>query len=256
MVNKKEIIDVTNGFSAKKIPQHGIKFGDFSSRNFNLFLQERVAPTPQEKPVSVSVPYRQGSIDMSGILGRRIYENRTISYIFYRFGVKQHESNILQTTIENLVMRETKAELHDSFEPNFYYTGKCREVLVREQYTHKRVEIEMIFDLHPLKRRKVTESKVGFDDFNFDLDVFHERMSLGEAELLTIEADTQDEAMNIFNSGKQVAPLVINDISGGRITVNNGNTLLLLPGNNVVTLHLDSGSTSARAVLDWQKELI
>lgn len=255
MTTKNLTIDVTDGFSARKVPRHGIEFGGFNSLNFNLFLQERVAPTPQEKSVSVSVPYRQGSIDMSGILGRRIYENRTITYIFYRFGVEQCDTNVLQTTIENLVMREMSAKLYDTFDPKFYYTGKCREVFVREQYTHKRIEIEMIFDLHPLKRRREKESRASFDDFNFDLDVFHNRMDAGDAEHVVILARANESTThNIFNSGKHVVPLTAVVNFGGTLTVNGGDALQLLPGDNIVVLKSNGATTTA--TLDWQKELI
>ena len=179
--------DLMNGMTIDKRPQHGIEFGLFESKRFRLHLHDRMAITPTEKEVTASIPYMQGVVDMSKLLGNRIYDNRTITYVFYRFGVDMHEPTArnvhpknsshtardFQTTIENLLMREFDQRLDDSYEPDFHYLGKCKEIIVEDEYAFNRLRVEITFDLYPFKVANHTEADDFFDPFNFDIDAFH-----------------------------------------------------------------------------------
>ena len=195
--------------------RHGIQFGDFDSRCFRLFLHERIAPTPKEKEVKVSIPYRQGLIDLSGIMGQRVYENREITYIFYRFGVAMDDAGVIQSAIENLLMREIETELYDSYEPAFYYRGKCREIFVDDDYPHNRLRIEMTFDLHPFKFRHELESELReaevFDQFIFDIDTFQH--SYTQDALVVDHSAGQSQQVVIHNNSKRNVRPIINSIA-------------------------------------------
>lgn len=112
-----ELIDLTNGLEVDHTPQHYIEFGAFNSQDFQLHLAERDAPTPEEKENVRSIPLRQGVVDMSNTKGCRVYENRTVTYTFYRIGITKDQANTIQTTVENLLMREFNQVLQDSYDP-------------------------------------------------------------------------------------------------------------------------------------------
>ena len=59
-----------------------IIFNEFDSSEFDLKLISRDAPSPEEKEVAESVPYKQGKDDFSMIYGQRPFENRLITYTF------------------------------------------------------------------------------------------------------------------------------------------------------------------------------
>ena len=190
--------DLIHGFARNHTPQHYIMFGHcestkstsfdvksvenskfypnilFDSRKFGLHLHERTANTPAEREVLTTIPYRQGVVDMSKLLGHRIYENREITYVFYRFGVNRGRARDFQTTIENLLMREFNTDLFDSYEPDFHYRGKCESVAVEDDYDRNRLRVEITFNLYPFKMDKFTEADDLFDPFNFDIDALQD----------------------------------------------------------------------------------
>ncbi|MCL2545591.1 MAG: hypothetical protein FWE06_00155 [Oscillospiraceae bacterium] len=235
--------NVTNRLSAEKEITHGIRFGKFNSKEHKLFLHERVAPTPQEKEIKVSVPYQQGCVDMSHLLGHRVYENRTITYTFYRFGVAKNESGNMQSAITNLVMLNFDEPLHDSYESGFFYRGKCREVLVVDEYAHRRLRVEMTFELHPFKLRN-------------------------DAEILrwSVLWDSPTN-VHIFNNGVLPIPLTLlstgyvniglNDNQLQEVPPNRPTLFKLRPGQNEIWMHANRFLfTGADITLTWREELL
>lgn len=265
-----EKTDLTDGLEAQWNIEHEITFGKFRSFRLGLHLHERLAVTPVEKEVKVDIPYRQGAIDMSRLTGGRIFYNRTITYVFYRFNVEQKNAKVLanhfQTTIENLLMREFDQELHDSYDPEFHYKGKCSEVVVLDEYSHKRLRVEITFDLYPFKISNRAESTDLFDPLNFELDVFQDE--------LRFAVGTSWQTIQVYNAGhKIVAPSIIAQNSAGatiattglEISMNgriyrptgepNFARIRLTPGVNVLQLRRTTGSVQWMR-LDWQKEWI
>ena len=59
-----------------------IQFMGFNSKNEKLYLMERNAPTPDEKEILKNLPFKQGVLDFSALLGSRVFENREIEYVF------------------------------------------------------------------------------------------------------------------------------------------------------------------------------
>jgi phage-related protein len=202
----------------------------------------------------------QGVVDLSHLLGHRVYENRDITYVFYRFGVPQNTARDVQSTIENLLMREFDQQLHDSFEPDFHYLGKCREVVVEDEFAFRRMRIQISFDLYPFKVDNFMESADLFDPFNFDLDAF-QRIEDGLSYRITGERNIQ-----LYNSGQKVLVPTVAATGGSAEMTNNsipyGITgsarqypgFRLLPGMNEVTLRATEGSPTVS--FDWRKERI
>ena len=284
--------DVISGLPVGSGIQHGIEFGEFNSHFCNLLLHERIAPTPAEKEVVASIPYMQGVVDMSAALGHRVYENREITYVFYRFAVPQEDAGVIQSTITNLVMRGFDQRLDDSFDPLHHYYGKCREVLVEDDYPHQRFRVTMTFDLYPFKIRNDPESTDDFDRFNFDLDVFHasRESDLLRVELAPVLAATPEEerkqTITLYNNGKRtVGPTITASVAGVEVTLSNKEPYVteadperviremvdnvevarwyvqdfpgfrLRPGANIVTVENKSGA-AAVITFDWRKELL
>jgi len=281
-------IDLTHGLDTSQVPQNYIRFGKFSesdrptdcthcsncescsdcgyyfnSRRFGLYLHERIAPTPPESEVTARIPFRQGVVDMSNLLGNRIYNNREITFVFYRFGVQKNISSTardFQTTIENLLMREFDQRLDDSFEPDFHYVGKCKEVLVTDEYHRNRLRVEITFDLYPFKIDNHMESADLFDAFNFDIDAF-QRIEHGLS--FNVSGTT---TIKLYNSGQKVLTPTVH-VSGGDVTLTCERTVCrleedssrqypgfrMLLGMNIVTL---SVSGAATVNFDWRKERI
>lgn len=259
------MIDLTHGLRMQNTTSNYITFGLFQSRRFNLFLHERVAQTPAEKEVTASIPYMQGVVDLSNLIGNRIYENRTITYTFYRFGVgvsriSPNTARDYQTTIENLVMGEFAQRLDDSYEPDFHYTGKCKEVIVTDEYSHRRLKVEITFDLYPFKIDNHMESADLFDAFNFDLDAFQDDISFNVSE----------EGRNIllYNAGQRTISPVVRADSSGITLLSDGIThkilegaftypnLRLKPGMNEAYISGSSEISGANIAFDFRKERI
>jgi len=253
------MIDLTHGLNIEKSPLHYISFGYFVSRRFSLNLYERTAITPNEKEVVTSIPYMQGVVDMSNLIGNRVYENREIRYTFYRFGVEKNTAQHFQTTIENLLMGQFDTRLDDTYEPDFHYIGKCKDVTVTDEYTRNRIKVEITFDLYPFKIDNRMESADLFDPFNFDLDAF-------QNDLRFIVTNEKRNILLYNTSQRTINPLVRADVAGavlesdgishnlleGTFTYPN---LRLKPGINEIVLSQDTDDTIT-VWFDWRKERI
>lgn len=160
------MIDLTNGLDLRKSPMHYARFGKFDSQELGLFLNSRFAPTPEEREVSTTIPYRQGKVDLSCLSGARIYENREITYVFYKFGVKKEMVSVYQTQIENLVMVGFEQELYESYDEYYHYFGKCKSVETEDEYSFNRLRITLTFDLYPFKICNFYEGQGIWDIYN------------------------------------------------------------------------------------------
>ena len=271
--------DLMNGMTIDKRPQHGIEFGLFESKRFRLHLHERIAVTPNEKEITASIPYMQGVVDVSKLLGNRIYDNREITYTFYRFKVDKHApyerslhpshsshtARDFQTTIENLLMREFDQTLNDSYEPDFHYIGKCKEVVVTDEYNFHRLKVEITFDLYPFKIDNHMESADLFDPFNFDIDAFQNGVSFN----VTGVANAR-QTVHLYNASQKIHNPTV-EVEGAEVRMlSNGLEHLLTLGNprqypnfrlqqgmNTIDLWRTIGGTERVTVrFDWRKERI
>ena len=255
------MMDLTNGLKTETNILHHVVFGDFDSRDFKLYLASRSAPTPKEQQVTVSVPYRQGVIDLSHLRGERVYDNREVSYTFYRFGVsKNAEAGMVQITLQNLLMGEVDQTLYDSYEPMYHFKGKCTEVSVEDDFEYGRLAIEITFELYPFKIANVPESWDLFDSFNFSLDVMQKS--------LWTQRVTAGTTLQVINSGKNSCDMLVTVSRDMEVWVSKDRSfgypdpLLKLKRGGVNRVRLFPGvnyiwwSETGNVALDLYKELV
>ena len=73
-----------------------IQFMGFNSKNETLHLIERNAPTPEEKEILKDIPFKQGVLDFSALLGSRVFKNREIEYVFMLFNTPYNQRKIVE----------------------------------------------------------------------------------------------------------------------------------------------------------------
>ena len=165
------MMDITNGVEFDRSIKEGFVFNGFDTREYDMHLIERSAPTPQEKEIIESVPFAHGVYDFSNILGERIFDNRPISYTFqiyeHDYDRRKHE----QTVLENKLLGTHITRLEDTYDSNYYYLGKCVSVNTTDDHVYNRLIVVAEFDCYPFKISKLPEGHDIWDEFNFELDV-------------------------------------------------------------------------------------
>ena len=135
-------IDVTHGLTMEeygsiKLEEH-LSFSGRTTKDFDMYLIERDAPTPEEFEQHISVPYRQGYIDFSHRNGERVYNGRTLTYVFQIFGATKNERKVKEFNITNWLMNSGETQLVDSHDFDYYYNAKCKSVNVKMTKKDKR----------------------------------------------------------------------------------------------------------------------
>jgi phage-related protein len=214
-----------------------IEFGTFDSKNRKMYLISRTAPTPAKNDISESVPFMNGVYDFSRILGEDSYQNRPLTYVFHVYEGDKSNRKHNQTVIENELMRLGITEIHDTYDPNYYYLGKCVSVSTDDDHRYGRLIITIEFDCYPFKVANEPEGNDIWDIFNFDLDYAQDT----EYEV------NGSRSITLYNAG---IPSVVPEITvDGEITVSNGQrqttitngtfkneSFRLMPGENTLTL--------------------
>lgn len=126
-----------------------IEFMDFNSKSEGFYLVERHAPTPDEKSIIKNLPYRQGVLDFSMLLGERVFENREISFKFKLFDTPYSQAKLIESNIKQKLMQHGNQKLFDTAIPGHYWFGKCKSVEVEQDYKFKNIEVDIVFDCYP-----------------------------------------------------------------------------------------------------------
>ncbi len=163
------MMDLTNGLPELGRINEGFTRSGTHTKEYNMWLIERQAPTPQEKEIIESVPFMQGHYDFSMILGGRVYENRPLIYVFELLDRNYTSRKSIQTSIENWLMRGGHEPLYDDHAENYHYIAKCTSVDVADAYSGLTITIE--FEAYPFKIGDLLEGNDIWDTFNFELDV-------------------------------------------------------------------------------------
>ncbi len=163
------MLDLTNGLSATMNIAEGISRNGIHTKEYNMWLVDRQAPTPEEKSIIESLPFVQGHYDFSTILGGRVYENRPLSYQFEIINRNYQNRKSIQTSLENWLMKGGYEVLYDDHEPGYYWMAKCTRVNTADTYGGLTINIE--FDAYPFKISELEEGNDIWDTFNFELDV-------------------------------------------------------------------------------------
>lgn len=243
-------MDLTSGLPSLGLITQGIVRSGKHTKEYNMWLVDRSAPTPQEKSITETVPFMNGLYDFSDILGERTFENRSLSYTFEILQMDYTDRKSIQTSIENWLMKDGYAPLYDDHAKNYYYIAKCVSVNIDDITGGLSVNIE--FDAYPFKISELKEGHDIWDEFNFELDV---------SIPVDFTIDGQ-ETINLLNVGMpSVVPIIT---ASNAMTIVKGNTTYnvpigesksesfrLMPGENEMTI-TGNGTIS----FEYFKELI
>lgn len=170
-------IDLTYGLTTEeygtitRLEEH-LTFNGRTTKEFDMYLIERDAPTPEEFEQHITVPYRQGYIDFSHRNGERVYHGRTLTYVFQIFGATKNERKVNEFNITNWLMNSGETQLVDSHDFDYYYNGKCKSVSVEDDEMNQTMIFTIVFIAQPFKISKRYEGHDVWDDINFELDYF------------------------------------------------------------------------------------
>lgn len=163
------MLDLTDGLDEFARISEGFTRDEVHTKEYNMWLVERSAPTPSEKRIIEDVPFMQGEYDFSMILGGRVYENRQLTYVFEMLERNYQSRKSIQTSLENWLMRSGHEPLYDDHAKDYYYIAKCESVEIADSYGG--LTITVTFDAYPFKIGEYLEGNDIWDIFNFELDV-------------------------------------------------------------------------------------
>lgn len=145
------------------------KFADKKSYDyFKLLLYKVEVEQPTPNILKVSVPYMNGSYDMSELYGESSYPDRLVS-----IGVEFEYFNDLRREKLNLlydeVVRWLRSAINEKLEIDFqygYFVGRAQEISSLEVFeTTGRIEIKFI--CYPFRYGEYEEGNDIWDTFNF-----------------------------------------------------------------------------------------
>lgn len=216
-----------------------IQFMNFNSKNEKLYMIERDAPTPEEKEIIKDLPFSQGVLDFSALLGERIFKNREIKYKFRLFNTPYSERKFVERRIKQRLMLHNQQKLFETHNVNYYWLGKCKSVEVENDYKFNGLLVTIVFNCYPF----LIGEKNKFDDnFNELYDNPHEVI----ANYTKYEVNGKLK-FPLFNAGSvSIKPTITAD-SNFKVTVNEDTAnitsgdnsdyyLSLRPGVNDVTV--------------------
>lgn len=148
-----------------------IQFMGFNSKNEKLYLIERNAPTPDEKEILKDIPFKQGVLDFSALLGSRVFKNREIEYVFMLFNTPYNQRKIVERNIKQKLMVHSKNKLFDTHDSNYYWLGKCKSVEVENGERFNQLKVTITFDCYPYMISHTNYFDDYWDTFEFDEDV-------------------------------------------------------------------------------------
>lgn len=148
-----------------------IQFGDFDSRDYKMYLINRSAPTPAKRPIKEPVAFMHGAHDFSRMLGEDIYDNRYITYRFHLHENRYENRKVLQTSLENRLMKHGITDIFDTYSRDYHYKGKVLSVDTEDDHRFNRLIVSIEFECYPFKISDEAEGNDIWDTFNFELDV-------------------------------------------------------------------------------------
>ena len=216
----------------------GFVFGNYDSRENNMFLISRDAPTPSENEITESVPYMQGVYDFSQLNGgERYFDNREITYQVMLFEKDYPTRKYAEQEIKRQLMPLGIQPLYDSHDNGYHWLGKCKSVSVEDDAEKGTLSCSVVFDCYPFAIYNSTEGSDIWDDVYFPHWIFQE----------TKYTVNGSQSISLFNIGSKSAEceLIVTgtvNASGsfGTLNLTAGNykdtQLVLTMGENKLTL--------------------
>lgn len=153
------------------VTEENIRFGEFYSPNFDLYLTDRDAPVPDEKEILIDVPFLQGEHDFSNLMGERVFKNRKNTYTFKAFKKSYDERKILENKLKDVLMSQNYSQIFDTHDADGFWWGKCSDVRVTDDAEYSKLQVIIEFTCYPFFYHRLNYFDDVWDNFNFDYDV-------------------------------------------------------------------------------------
>lgn len=147
-----------------------IAFGDFNSRDAGWYLQKREAPTPDEKEIVESIPFMQGVLDFSSVLGERVFEPREITYEFKLPFTEYEDRKTAERMIKSQMVTKTERKLFDTHDRRYYWMGKIKHIKVADDPIRKNLVATIVFKCYPFAYHENEYFDDVWDTFDFESD--------------------------------------------------------------------------------------
>lgn len=220
----------------EELIREGFRFNGSHTSDYGLRLIVREGNPPTEKEIIEDIPFMQGQLDFSNILGQRVFNNRILTYTFELIDYDYESRKIDETILSNWLLSVGRQKLFDDYDRGYYYMAKCASVESIDNYHGTSYKIT--FDAYPFKIAEIPEGNDIWDIFNFELDVSQ-----------NVKFDIKDtQTIVIYNNGTNIISPTIKSSSPMKIVqggityiLNAGETksheLVLKLGENKMTVH-------------------
>ena len=148
-----------------------IEVNQFNSKKMGLYLVSRDAPTPKEKEIIEDLPYSQGVLDFSMIMGERMFDNRTLTYEFIVVSKGYEVRKPIERQIKRDLMMNGIVPIYDTHNLGYFWLGKCESVKVEDDSEFSRLKVTIKFNVYPFLYTVKKWFDDAWDSFNFDTDV-------------------------------------------------------------------------------------
>lgn len=176
-----------------------ITFVEFNSREEELFLIDREAPSPDEYEAILSVPNRHGVLDFSHLDGERKFKNRKIKYVFELFNTPYEHRKMIEINLKRKLMLGYNQKLRDTHDQGFFWFGKCTSVKVDDGQEFNTLVATIEFNVYPFMYREFDRFNDVWNEFYFETDY---------ANYTAYEVDGEKEII-LFNTGDTKAQPII-----------------------------------------------
>ena len=216
---------------------YGFEFNGHHSSEFDMrVLNNKAVTYPTKNKVTVSVPYRNGVIDLSDVYGDSTFGERTITFpCVIPYGYANSEELYTRWTqiVNWLMSTPTKAMLRDDVMASYYYLGEVQAAPTLTEGSVKST-FTVVFQCDPFRYHPANTGDL-WDPFNFELDYAQETGFKVE----------DGKKLLLYNIGVSDTDLVIESdgdikvkINGKYVQLHDGNLdspdVVLRPGKNEV----------------------
>lgn len=183
-----------------------IQFGNFNSKDAGWYLQSRDAPTPDKKEIVEQIPYLQGVLDFSDVLGEVFFDRREITYEFKLPNKDYPDRKVAERFIKSSMTTKSESQLFDTHDKRYYWLGKIKSIKVTDVPLKKHLIATIVFICYPFAFHVDNYFDDVWDTFDFENDF---------SNWTKWQINGQNEIFFINGGDTSVSPTVIcsNDIS-------------------------------------------
>lgn len=146
-----------------KIVEH-FSFGQFNSKDEGFYIIEHDAPSPKEQEIIETLPFMQGQLDFSMLLGERIFDNRIVTFKIWRPMTIYSDRKAVEASAKEKLMLNGILPLKDTYLDNCHWLGKCKSVKADDKQETNTLTLTVEFDCYPFAIRNNTSYSDVFDE--------------------------------------------------------------------------------------------